>query len=188
VETVEKILKASEELLAEKGLQGFNTNVVAAHAEINVGTVYHYFPDKNSILRELFLRSEQVRYAYLVGRMAEFQTTNDVGDWVQDVVKGLIRLRLVHPSVAVLRRSILAIPELAVLEAESAANSASVLARALKAKYPKASASRIKWVAEVLVTISVALLDRIDDSVFPPKVASREISQALTAYLETLSS
>ena len=59
--TVEAILSASAELLVREGLPGFNTNAVAKVAGINVATLYHYFPNKNAILRELFDRDEKER-------------------------------------------------------------------------------------------------------------------------------
>jgi AcrR family transcriptional regulator len=62
--TFDKIIQAAVEVLVDKGLQGFNTNIVAEVAGVNVATVYHYFPDKNSILRELFERNEAVRIGF----------------------------------------------------------------------------------------------------------------------------
>jgi AcrR family transcriptional regulator len=52
-ETVNVILEASARILESEGLRGFNTNAVAAKAGVSVGSLYQYFPNKDSILLTL---------------------------------------------------------------------------------------------------------------------------------------
>lgn len=170
----------------ERGLQGFNTNLVAEVAGVNVGTVYHYFPDKNSILRELFQRAEEVRLSYFAGRMAELQTTHDVRGWVEDVVRGILRLRRTNPSTAVLRRSIRVIPELMELENSTTAADVQVLSKAIRHRYSHVSAARAKSVAEVIIVMSAAILDRVDDATFTAATAAREVTVVVSSYLGSL--
>ena len=49
-----KILKAAEELFAEKGFDGARVDDIAAKAGINKSLIYYYFKSKHSILDELF--------------------------------------------------------------------------------------------------------------------------------------
>jgi AcrR family transcriptional regulator len=52
-ETVEVILEASARILESDGLRGFNTNAIAAKAGVSVGSLYQYFPNKDSIVLAL---------------------------------------------------------------------------------------------------------------------------------------
>jgi AcrR family transcriptional regulator len=52
-ETVDVILEASARILESIGLRGFNTNAIAAQAGVSIGSLYQYFPNKDSIARAL---------------------------------------------------------------------------------------------------------------------------------------
>jgi AcrR family transcriptional regulator len=52
-ETVGFILEASARILESDGLRGFNTNAIAAKAGVSIGSLYQYFPNKDSIVRAL---------------------------------------------------------------------------------------------------------------------------------------
>lgn len=47
----DKILAASKEIVASKGFHAINIRAVASRAEISVGSVYNYFPDKSALLQ-----------------------------------------------------------------------------------------------------------------------------------------
>lgn len=51
---IEKILLATKNLLTEDGLDGLTTSHVAKRAGISVGSLYQYFPNKQSIIQELY--------------------------------------------------------------------------------------------------------------------------------------
>lgn len=51
--SVDFILEAAAQVLEADGEAGFNTNVVAERAGVSIGTLYRYFPDKQSVLRAL---------------------------------------------------------------------------------------------------------------------------------------
>jgi AcrR family transcriptional regulator len=52
-ETVNVILEASARILESQGLRSFNTNAIATKAGVSVGSLYQYFPNKDSIVRAL---------------------------------------------------------------------------------------------------------------------------------------
>jgi AcrR family transcriptional regulator len=52
-ETVVVILEASARILESDGLRGFNTNAIAAKAGVSIGSLYQYFPNKDSIVMAL---------------------------------------------------------------------------------------------------------------------------------------
>lgn len=47
---VEHILEIAEQLLASEGYENFTTNRVAKVAEVNIASVYQYFPNKHSLI------------------------------------------------------------------------------------------------------------------------------------------
>ena len=57
-DTVETILRAAARVLARDSLEGFNTNRVAEVAGVSVGSVYQYFPNKDSLMAALIERAQ----------------------------------------------------------------------------------------------------------------------------------
>ncbi|GAB6264477.1 TetR/AcrR family transcriptional regulator [Photobacterium sp. R1] len=49
----ERILQATEELLAKHGFHGLSMNMVAKEAKVATGTIYRYFTDKDDLLYQL---------------------------------------------------------------------------------------------------------------------------------------
>ena len=58
-ETVAVILEASARILESDGLRGFNTNAIAARAGVSIGSLYQYFPNKDSIVLALISGFEE---------------------------------------------------------------------------------------------------------------------------------
>jgi AcrR family transcriptional regulator len=60
--TVEAIYEATARILQARGREGLNTNLIAETAGVSVGTLYGYFPNKESILLEMARRAlDQLR-------------------------------------------------------------------------------------------------------------------------------
>lgn len=62
---VEVILEATARVLAERGYAGTNTNLVAERAGVSVGSVYQYFPNKDSLVTALHERHAAQMYLAL---------------------------------------------------------------------------------------------------------------------------
>ena len=58
-ETVAVILEASARILESEGVRGFNTNAIAAKAGVSIGSLYQYFPNKDSIVLALISSFEE---------------------------------------------------------------------------------------------------------------------------------
>lgn len=54
--TVEAILEATARILVEQGYEALTTNHVALRAGVSVGSLYQYFPNKQSLVRALLDR------------------------------------------------------------------------------------------------------------------------------------
>ncbi|CAM3503393.1 TetR/AcrR family transcriptional regulator [Parendozoicomonas haliclonae] len=55
-EKVERILDEARLILTEQGLEQLTTNHIARRSGMSIGSIYQYFPNKQSILNELYLR------------------------------------------------------------------------------------------------------------------------------------
>src|SRR5690606_29453152 len=53
------IFKSTMELVRENGFHGTPMSMVAKHAGVAAGTIYHYFESKEHLLRELFNYAQQ---------------------------------------------------------------------------------------------------------------------------------
>lgn len=51
---VESVREAAKQILEEEGPEGLTTNRVADRAGVSVGSLYHYYPNKESIVSDLF--------------------------------------------------------------------------------------------------------------------------------------
>jgi len=50
-ETRQRVLDAAAQVFAERGYSAGTTNRMAEHAELSIGSLYQYFPNKDAILR-----------------------------------------------------------------------------------------------------------------------------------------
>jgi len=71
--TVEVLLEAAAQVLESSGTRGFNTNAVAERAGVSIGTLYRYFPDKQSILTALARREMEAVNAKTTSLLARKQ-------------------------------------------------------------------------------------------------------------------
>jgi len=73
--SVDCVLEAAAQVLEASGDGGFNTNAVAERAGVSIGTLYRYFPDKQSILKALALRETEAHRRAVVA-IIENEKTN----------------------------------------------------------------------------------------------------------------
>jgi AcrR family transcriptional regulator len=59
--TFEGILDATAQLLDKVGTEALTTNLIARTADVNVATLYQYFPNKQAVLLSLFKRQNATR-------------------------------------------------------------------------------------------------------------------------------
>jgi AcrR family transcriptional regulator len=184
--TVEKILSAATTVLAERGLQGLNTNAVAARASINVATLYHYFPDKVAILAELFRRDQTRRAEYFVKRIEELPEVDDVSEWTANLIHSLVDLRRKVPTTAVLRLACRTVPQLLAIEEEENDQLIELFAKLLRRRYRYLSPNRARHASRVLIETGTLLLDRASVDVEHSPGLIRETIAMLSAYFDYL--
>ena len=99
--TVEAILEATAQLLVADGMARLTTNRIAKRAGVSVGTLYQYFPDKQSIVRAL---GEQVLERQIQAFEAELLSlagmAPDLEQSVRMLVVGMLAGKRMQPELA----------------------------------------------------------------------------------------
>ncbi|XHX76562.1 MAG: TetR/AcrR family transcriptional regulator [Stenomitos frigidus ULC029] len=97
-ERVNRILDVAEALFASQGYAATTTNAIAAHAEVPIGSLYQFFPDKTAILQALALRyAERLHQQLLTIDEAE-QATRPLADYVDQLIDTTDRFFTDNPS------------------------------------------------------------------------------------------
>jgi AcrR family transcriptional regulator len=91
--TVEAILEAAAHILVESGYAKFNTNEVARRAGVSVGSLYQYFPNKQSLLAQLHQRHALQTTAPMFAALR-----NSEGKPLRAVLKQIIRSNVTSHS------------------------------------------------------------------------------------------
>ncbi|MFD9123287.1 TetR/AcrR family transcriptional regulator [Kitasatospora sp. NPDC059571] len=168
---MEKILAAAAEILAESGLPGLNTNAIAARAEVNVATLYSYFPDKIAILQELSARFEDIRGRYFADRIEALATAPDWRLLTQEIILRLAQFRAEVAGGVALRRALQAVPELGEIDDSSTRRSAGYLADAMCLRNPRLSRDR----AYVVALVTSETVSRLLDLAFRDRTCDKEL-------------
>ena len=89
MQTVDTLLDAAAQILQTDGESAFNTNRVAERAGFSIGTLYQYFPNKNSIVEALAER-ERIVIEAAIKKAFIRQDPKTLEDAVRIVVHELI--------------------------------------------------------------------------------------------------
>lgn len=93
---VEVILEATARVLAERGYARTNTNLVAERAGVSVGSVYQYFPNKDSLVTALHERHGAQMYAVIDGVLASAHPRNLRGH-IDAMVQAMLAAHQMEP-------------------------------------------------------------------------------------------
>lgn len=95
--TVETILEATARVFAEHGYAGTNTNLIADKAGLSVGSVYQYFPNKDSLIAALHQRhGAQMQQTVEAVLASPFDST--LRGHIDAMVRALLAAHMVEPD------------------------------------------------------------------------------------------
>ncbi|WP_316792143.1 TetR/AcrR family transcriptional regulator [Thermoleptolyngbya oregonensis] len=86
-ERVSQILNAAEALFIEQGYEQTTTRAIATRAQVPVGSLYQFFPDKAAILKALADRYMQQEYELFASLHAAVPEPMPLADYVDRVVE-----------------------------------------------------------------------------------------------------
>lgn len=90
------ILDTAKALYAESGYHSTTTNEIAKRANVSIGTLYSYFPDKEAVLLEVLNQFGGQLFAAFDFMDAKDDTLllqKDTHKWLYKMVEGLVRLQ-----------------------------------------------------------------------------------------------
>ena len=84
-EKIELILQTTLDMLSEGQVDKINTNEIARRADISVGSLYNFFPNKQSIFYELFRRWLENALNGLDELDARYDGSEPIRDYIDDM-------------------------------------------------------------------------------------------------------
>ncbi len=112
IQMVEAIEQAAAEVFAELGYAGATTNKIAERAGVSVGSLYQYFPDKDSLLAVLWERHHAEIHEVVHKSLARLADPSaPLEESLRELLKGLVAVHQADPALtsalssAVLRES-----------------------------------------------------------------------------------
>jgi AcrR family transcriptional regulator len=97
-ERVNRILDVAEELFASQGYAATTTNAIAVQAQVAIGSLYQFFPDKTAILQALALRYAEMLHQELVFIDEAEAVTLPLADYVNQLIDATDRFFTGNPS------------------------------------------------------------------------------------------
>jgi AcrR family transcriptional regulator len=155
--TFEAILDATAVLLDQVGGERLTTNLIARAADVNVATLYQYFPNKQTVLLELFRRHSRTRIAAIDRQLAGLSASADWRRVIGTVIQQAADARASTPGLAALRQVMRTSPDLLAYEQEYAKHMAAMLAEELRKAGVKRDQATL--VARCTTETVTALLD-----------------------------
>lgn len=180
--TFERILDATATVLDKIGTDALTTNLIAQTANVNVATLYQYFPNKQAILLALFKRQTEARVEIGTRMLGGMGQSSDWRNRAAQAIRAAAATRRNTGGAAALRLAMRSTPDLIEHDRALLDQLAATLARELQAAGVKDDKARL--VARCAVEALIALLDL--GSTEPEGVDGRTVEQAtdmLTAYL-----
>lgn len=183
---MDAIVVASFELLASRGLAGLTTNHIAERAGVSVGSVYRYFPDKQSIVAELNVRLRREAIGRFLNAVAEFPE-----DFPGNLERALYAFFDLTEERSAVRRIMMRSVPLEWVEAGAAEAFESIVeptVRAVLQVNPNLDAATLS--TRMLVAIHAVqgvsfAVEVWAPEVLTPKVAARELARMLVPYFTT---
>ncbi|MFI6821484.1 TetR family transcriptional regulator [Micromonospora sp. NPDC050187] len=151
------MLDACAELVDEVGYEGLTTTLLAERAEVAIGSVYQFFPDKRAIVQALTLRTMESYLQRLDARFA----SDDLTDWWDGVDAAIDEYITMHRTVPGFRTLHFGdVVDLHLLDEQRDNNGviADQLARVLTERFGLADGPRLRFILEIAVEAADALI------------------------------
>lgn len=180
-----EILANARALLAEEGLDGFTLEAVAAHADIPIGSIYQFFPNKYALIAELSANDTEA----IATELREFADAFPSEQWQSevdhliDLVAALWRRDTTRRHVWLAMQSTAATRS---LQAEQTRAVTDEVVPLITTLLPAGSSRRVRTVAEVVVQMAYSLLHFSVRDDTPHPSAVRELKRALRSYLRAV--
>jgi AcrR family transcriptional regulator len=157
VARVQRMLDACAEIVDEVGYEGLTTTLLAERAEVAIGSVYQFFPDKRAIVQALTLRNMEAYLQRLAARF-ELGTFDDWWDGVDAGIDEYIAMHRTVPGFRTLHFGDVVDVHLLDEDRDNNAVIAEQLARLLVDQFGVEDAPRLRFALEIAVEAADALI------------------------------
>jgi AcrR family transcriptional regulator len=187
---VDAILDAASALLVEGGLAALSVDAVAKRSQTSKSSMYHFFPDRDAIVRAL-----AERHVTTIETRGDFGTA-DAAEWarltaeeaVDRYLEPFVRYVAEHPDVLPCMRAAARVSGDTAAEAVLDAMALERAERVIAARQPGAKPAERRARAATLYAVTVGtmeVLSRLRGG--PPRAAAaRQLRQVLVGYLALL--
>jgi AcrR family transcriptional regulator len=101
-ERVQRMLDAAQELVAEHGYDAVTTTLIAERADVSIGSLYQFFPDKQAVVRAVALRNLE-RFTQRMEALDERGEFHDWWSFVSSVLDEYVAMHHEVPGFRVIR-------------------------------------------------------------------------------------
>lgn len=95
-ETVDTLLEATARVLIHDGYEGTSTNKIAQKAGVSIGSLYQYFPNKESLIAGLIDRHYDEMVEICKSAISKFGSA-PLADMIRETVKAMVTMHAVNP-------------------------------------------------------------------------------------------
>ena len=182
-QTVDRILASTAELLDEVGFDDLTTNLIAERADVNVASLYKYFPNKYSVLMAL---AEQMRDMQIELLAEKLQPQGDWRSELQTLLDAYVELFVSRPGFAELATVLSSSPPLRAIDEASLAAEARVIAERVVHYGIEGTRADREAIARVMLEATRGVLPLVRRAApAGRKRLMRELRRMLEAYLSS---
>ncbi len=156
---VSRILDATAELLEERGIEGLTTNHIADRAEVNIASLYQYFPNKQAVVMAL---ADQMVHEYqqiFASFPDEFAWASDWREVYTDYLYRLIATGFGRKGSSAIRRAIEADPNFVNFDKRVGAGIARFISEGLRRRLSINDMTLPNLLARMLVTSGESIFE-----------------------------
>ncbi len=156
----ETVVNVSLRLFGDNGYEAVSMREIAREAEIPIASVYQYFPTKQAIVKEIWLRYSQTVQQELGGDLMRFVENGRLegGEQLIDRMVDLItELQLSSPAYVEVWGCIAATPELRILNDQDTLNLAEMVTESIMTIRPTADRDRMQGLSLMLTESASAI-------------------------------
>jgi AcrR family transcriptional regulator len=158
-ERVKRILDVAEELFIAEGYMATTTNAIATRAQVPIGSLYQFFPDKSAILQALALRYGELLHQQLLVIDDTKSTTLPLSAYVDRLIDTTNQFFAENPGYhAIFMEAQGTAPELEAIEEATDTQLIQDLAMSLAQRVPGLEPADYRAIAFVLVKAIGTLL------------------------------
>jgi AcrR family transcriptional regulator len=157
VARVQRMLDACAELVDEVGYEGLTTTLLAERAEVAIGSVYQFFPDKRAIVQALAMRNMDAYLQSLSARFAN-ETFAHWWDGVDAAIDAYITMHRSVPGFRTLHFGDVVDVHLLDVERDNNAVIAERLAELLVDQFQLMDRARLRFALQISVEAADALI------------------------------